>query len=87
MSYKLPNQYPTVITRDFNDNEDDAERHILELKGSLSNGTTSYDKTTGQEMEFFFLLSKIKLQQADNALAMIMVDPVINTGGDNPTWV
>ena len=63
MSYKLPNQYPTVITRNFNDNEEDSERHILELKGSYSDGTTSYDKTTGQEMGILFLQDKIKLHK------------------------
>ena len=61
MSSRLPNQYPTVITRDFTTItiEDDAERHILELKGSLSDGTTSYDKTTGQEMGILFSARQI----------------------------
>jgi len=88
MSSRLPNQYPTVITRDFTSitNEDDAERHILELKGSLSNGTTSYDKTTGQEMGILFSARQNQTEQADNAMAMIMVDPVIDSGGDNPTY-
>ena len=83
MSSRLPNQYPTVITRNFNDNEDDAERHILELKGSYSDGTTSYDKTTGQEMGILFSARQNQTTHANNNLAMIMVDPVINTGGDH----
>ena len=87
MSSRLPNQYPTVITRNFtNDNEDDAERHILELKGSYSDGTTSYDKTTGQEMGILFSARQNQTTHANNNLAMIMVDPVIDSGGDNPTY-
>ena len=77
MSSRLPNQYPTVITRDFTSvtNEDDNERHILELKGSLSNAAT-----TGQEMGILFSARQSQTTVHGNSIASIMVDPTISSG-------
>ena len=85
MPFGLPNQFPTVITRDFTKIGDTSkdEKTILELKGSLTSDSASYDKIDGQEMGILFSAKQNQTTDAANALAMILVDPVINTGVDH----
>ena len=85
MPFGLSNQFPTVITRDFTKIGETSkdEKTILELKGSLTSDSASYDKTDGQEMGILFSAKQNQTSDAANALAMILVDPVIDTELDH----
>ena len=84
MPFGLPNQFPTVITRDFTKIGDTSkdEKHILELKGSLTStsDSTSYDKTDGQEMGILFSAKQDQTTAEGNSLASIIAAPTISSG-------
>ena len=81
MNKGLNNKNPTVIKRDFTgqSEEDNDERHILELRGSVNN--TGLTDASEEHMGLLFSAQQNQTTTHGNSAGSIMVESIVDSDG------